>query len=75
MYTCLCYNYYIYFVLEKEWCGIVISLFHQAEVSKRMLLDLFSASFYKMRVNLGVLLNFNFDHLKTLDFTNPMHMF
>jgi len=40
----------------------LISLFHQAEVAKRMLnrlLDLFSTLFYKMRVNLGVLLNFN----------------
>jgi len=37
------------------------------------LLDLLSASLYKRRVNLGVLLNFNFEHLKILDFTNPMH--
>jgi len=71
----------MYFVLEKEWCGTVkflISLYHQAEVAKRMLnrlLDLFNTSFYKMRVNLGVLLNFKVYHLKTLDFTNPMHMF
>jgi len=41
----------------------------------KRLLDLFSTLFYKMRVNLGVLLNFEFDHLKTLDFKNPMHMF
>jgi len=66
----------MYFVLEKEWCGTVKlfdSLFHQAEVAKRMLSE--CASFYKIKINLGVLSNFNFDHLKTLDFTNPMHMF
>jgi len=61
----------MYLVLEK-WCGALITLFHQAEVAKRMLnrlLDIFGASFYIMKVNLGVLL---FGHLKTLYFTNPI---
>jgi len=41
----------MYFILKKEWCGIVkflISLFNSAEVAKRMLnglLDLFIPQF------------------------------
>jgi len=67
----------MYFVLGKEWCGTV-KFFDQPISAKRMLnrlLDLISTLFYKMRASLGVLLKFKFDHLKTLDFTNPMHMF